>query len=265
MFVCEQCSKNFKTLSSLNHHIKTAKSCGELRHMEYTCEFCMSKFTTNFSYKRHINNCVISARKTETDKLITKLQVENQIYKIRLEEKDELINKLLDIAKQPRTVNKTKINKINNYNNLQPLDLEQLKTLDITVEKILERENGLTDVLYDTLSKSIVCTDVSRLTFNVKTSDGYLARDPKLNNTVPKIFSYIKDPCNLTVKKFTEENIDNLVDNTISTITTLNDILIEIMQCTKNKSCKLKNDFVKKLALKLIVNDAEQLEVVCPL
>ena len=60
-YKCEFCEKILKTISSLNHHIKTAKRCLSLRKdttkEEFTCEFCTRKFTCRHYLISHLASC----------------------------------------------------------------------------------------------------------------------------------------------------------------------------------------------------------------
>ena len=61
--ICEYCKKEFKTSSSLNLHIKTAKYCLKIQgksisELQYKCD-CDKIFTTKQHLSNHIDKCVI--------------------------------------------------------------------------------------------------------------------------------------------------------------------------------------------------------------
>jgi hypothetical protein len=63
MLKCEYCKSEFKTISSLNLHKKTAKYClkkqatSEDKKLENICEFCGKSFSRNYT-KTHILSCI---------------------------------------------------------------------------------------------------------------------------------------------------------------------------------------------------------------
>ena len=53
------CKRNFKNISSLNNHIKTAKYCLALRNKNviFMCEYCDKKFSSKYGLDKHTINC----------------------------------------------------------------------------------------------------------------------------------------------------------------------------------------------------------------
>lgn len=58
--ICQSCKKNFKTISILNQHLASSKSCAKIRGEKpktYDCSFCNKPFTTNAYRKKHVKTC----------------------------------------------------------------------------------------------------------------------------------------------------------------------------------------------------------------
>lgn len=150
---CDFCNKEFKSISSLNYHQRTAKYCLEIQGKdigeEYKCEYCEKIFSTKYSLNCHIDVCKES-KEQEREKykeykdLYENMKLEMQTYKILLSERNntikerdnsikslekniselkEMLDKaaqtISDIAKQPKnTTNNTNI-KTQTNNNIQ--------------------------------------------------------------------------------------------------------------------------------------------------
>jgi hypothetical protein len=201
---CKYCNNTFKTISSLNNHIKTAKYCLALRQDSkslYVCEYCNSTLSSKFRLQTHLQICSqkneqILCKKDkiihEKDILITKLEKEVSELKVHLAFYKELSERELscmeDIARQPR--NQTTNNTQNTLINMTPFDMNKenfAKTIEesFTKEYLLEGQKGVAKFAVDNLLKDengklkYVCTDPSRQIYRFKTLDGGLERDVK--------------------------------------------------------------------------------------
>ncbi len=90
-FECEFCKKEYKTISSLNYHKKTAKFCLELQKIyndscKYNCEFCNKKFTKKDKRDDHLKIC-----KIKKDTIINEL--DNQLNNLKSTNEKSLIEK----------------------------------------------------------------------------------------------------------------------------------------------------------------------------
>ena len=60
-FICEFCKNEYRSLSSLNYHKKTAKFCLLLQQnctfTHHTCEHCKKEFETKKYYEQHQIHC----------------------------------------------------------------------------------------------------------------------------------------------------------------------------------------------------------------
>jgi hypothetical protein len=100
---CEFCKKDFKTISSLNYHQKTAKFCLNLRNQtnnNFNCELCLKTFTTKDKCKNHYIKCknifknfdeyknetiILKDKIIDKDKLIEDLRNQIQVLQDKLE------------------------------------------------------------------------------------------------------------------------------------------------------------------------------------
>ena len=203
---CEFCKKNLSTLSNLNYHKKTNKSCQKIQlqikdkndidSLLSPCEFCNKIFTFQ-TMKVHLNSCK-KKKNFENGK-------DDEIKKL-LEEKDDVINKLknriieletenkifskdhdeiIKIANQPKTTNtNNRINVSNNFFN-EPDKVKLLVESKLTKNHIIDGQKGVAHFAYDALLKDIdgninyFCTDSSRHIFKFQNSDGELEKDIK--------------------------------------------------------------------------------------
>jgi hypothetical protein len=98
-YICTFCNKEYKTLSSLNHHQKTAKFCIELqkkeetnlKHIElFNCEYCSKEFTAKYNYNIHVISCK-EKKLQDTNYMINRIkELETQNEKIKKEKEIEV-------------------------------------------------------------------------------------------------------------------------------------------------------------------------------
>jgi hypothetical protein len=111
IFVCEYCKKEYTTISNLKHHQRTAQFCLEIQNQITTgfkCEHCDKKFTSNKYLKQHYFHCriykvfhenILIKKELEELKTKQKLEIseakdENKELKLKLDFKEQTINKL---------------------------------------------------------------------------------------------------------------------------------------------------------------------------
>lgn len=198
MFTCEFCNKEFKSSSSLNHHMKTTKYCLKIQNInnindELLCKFCLKNFTSRQSLDYHLRICKHMNEKLEDENKELKLTIEEQkIYISKLETKVEIYEKdhetIYDIAKQ------TKITTTNNIiNNLAVYDVDKItenftnKLEYITKEDIINGQKGIAKIITPCLSddngnKMFTCTDRSRLIFTKLDGNNNRIKDVELKN-----------------------------------------------------------------------------------
>ena len=108
---CNFCKRTFKSLSSLNYHIKTAKYClqiqngTEIKKKEYKCTFCNKNLISKQSLNIHLLSCKSVELKQENLKLLEYIKnikenikkekdIEIKLLQKKCDKKDSIIDKL---------------------------------------------------------------------------------------------------------------------------------------------------------------------------
>lgn len=222
---CPYCQTNFSSKSSLTKHIQTAKYCLEKRGesgTSFTCEYCLSSFTSNFMLKNHSVKCsakpVYERLKSELikkDEIIRNLKQENarqkELEKINKHEILECKKQLKkyeihinDLTKKVGTKNITKVNFIQNYfADVKPLDLSKNRVCGVfdklKVEDTLNKASGIDNFLQKNLLTDeyqrfqYICTDSARRMFRFKDFNQEIRRDKRCINLFNKIFEPLVD------------------------------------------------------------------------
>ena len=154
---CSFCSKKFKSKSSLNFHIKTAKKCLKNREnkesvLKFKCEYCLKNFSSKQNLKNHQKICftlIITQKNMEIKELRDKLE----IYKSNVTVDFQTLN--LDLEDFEYFCIISFINNI---------DLFTEKKIYKTIISILHR------FLVDPINKIplVICSDKSRCIFKYK-------------------------------------------------------------------------------------------------
>jgi len=214
MFKCEFCNTEFKNISALNLHKKSAKYCLKIQNneeqnktiKEFICEFCNTKLKTKRNLDCHKLICKQKNINDSTKDIIANInqkhqeeiiEYQNKINELNLiiagiEAKLEIYerdhNVISDIAKQTK-------NTYNNHivNNMAVFDIDKItenftnKLGYITKEDIINGQKGIASILAPCLydnggNKMITCTDKSRLTFTKLDKDNNKIKDQELKN-----------------------------------------------------------------------------------
>ena len=116
-FTCQYCEKLLNSISSLNHHQRTAKYCLKIRNekCKFFCEGCKKEYSSKENLIKHQNNCVkynVDKIITEKNKIIEELQEQNtklqehikEISILSIQEKNHKITQFINkySKKQPR-------------------------------------------------------------------------------------------------------------------------------------------------------------------
>jgi hypothetical protein len=108
---CNFCKRTFKSLSSLNYHIKTAKYClqiqngTEIKKKEYKCTFCNKNLISKQSLNIHLLSCKSVELKQENLRLLEYIKnikenikkekdIEIKLLQKKCDKKDSIIDKL---------------------------------------------------------------------------------------------------------------------------------------------------------------------------
>jgi hypothetical protein len=183
---CEFCNKSFCSISTLNRHQITNKTCLKKQNKPiviYECEYCKKKFNFN-SFSKHENIC------EEKNNFIIILKKENELLK---KENDELKKQIVDLRFYEKTSadykecllkmsEKSKNVTINGNitkNNIVNLNVYNKSVLEEKIKKVLQQEmneaivcegqKGIARILAPHLKESnmIKCVDKSRYLFEM--------------------------------------------------------------------------------------------------
>ena len=279
MLECEFCKKMYTTISSLNHHKKTAKKCLLLRDsgdiVFFKCTNCEYKTTTKYNFYNHENNCKLKLQNCKIGYEEQIKNLKNQIEKdvILLDEKDKIIFRLEKdlkeckeqlkdnfnmIASKPTVVNKT------THNNLIIIDFKDSTIRDkvennFTLAYLNDGLRGVAKFTKDHIVNSeggkhkYICSDSSRGVFKYMDENGVIHKDVRAT----KLKNAIKDPI-ITKSKtlFIEENsrlfdvIANGDDDNEN-----NELMSDQISILKDNFLKVKNiddnqhDYVKEMVI----------------
>jgi len=169
--ICEFCSKEFVSNSSLNYHKKTAKYCLKLQGVieieikkidKFTCKFCDKEFTLKHHLSQHNFTCrkkeIYETINNQKDELKKQFESEKEdlikIFELELKNKEKIICDLKEqiselrgrlftlrddhevikeIAKQPKTTTNTTTNN-NTLNITSCIDFENINKIKDVIE-----------------------------------------------------------------------------------------------------------------------------------
>ena len=103
-FKCEFCNKDYKNISNLNNHKKTAQFCIKIQNgnsninSNFNCEFCNKKLSSKFRLNSHKLICKESKKQKEED-----IKEKNNLIielKSKLEMSEKFQNSLTDVEKK---------------------------------------------------------------------------------------------------------------------------------------------------------------------
>ena len=101
---CEYCKNNFKTLSSLRLHQKTAKYCLKIRGEEeksaFICSDCGKKYTCKENLKLHREKCGFIIQNKKYSEIEQKLKEQKECYEQKLKEQKECYEQELKEQKE---------------------------------------------------------------------------------------------------------------------------------------------------------------------
>jgi hypothetical protein len=265
---CQFCDKFFTTKSNLTYHQKNTISCLEKqgKKKKHVCNFCNKELTTNERLISHLNVCKGKEKMKDLDDIIKrereyKLKIkeledtrnnEKEEYKLKIKELEDTLKKeryeyilkietmlkethnaVIDIAKQPKTINTSNNNshndnRIKSQNNSQTFDINDVKRINnvletyLTPEVLAKGQKGVAEMLKEHLLKNengeliYECSDVSRQKFEFINKHGYTEPDPKAAKLISSLNNAnIFDVAHSTGKKLweTEEGVNHDAQN----------------------------------------------------
>jgi hypothetical protein len=225
---CEFCNNDFKTISSLNYHKKTAKYCASIQNNKsesFLCNYCNKSLSTKQNLNAHIKNCkeykleenlkkIIIEKNVLNDKVLFLEQQlvmkDNQIKELQ----DKLENIAIKAAERPtiQNNNNSRINQI--INNLQPLKVDDFKehTHHLTIDHIRNGASGYAKYALEyPLKDKIICVDYARRKVKYKDENGKLVNDPEMTKISQKFFNAIEDSNNELIKEYNKVVLEQLL------------------------------------------------------
>lgn len=178
MFSCEWCNKEYKALSTLNHHKKTSKKCINDRFnngekiaecSSYVCEFCHKHFTLKYSFEVHLTRC-----KQRKNNKLEELIEENAklLKKVELLEKE---NKEL----KKKTYSKELTKKTDNKLDIKPYTVDNIRVALSEKISLHTYKKGLRNYIATIISclvPFIITSDISRSIITILDNEGNLIK-----------------------------------------------------------------------------------------
>ena len=220
VFTCEKCNFVCNKQSNYNMHITTKKHLHNMGETESAptnkCDSCEKEFNSYNSLWKHKKKCskkplenTLISDNTDASLIISLLK-DNQEFKTLLieqqKENKKLINKVIELSREPTTVNTNCNNNNNNFNLNLFLNetckdainmadfvksiVEQLGLGDLEETARLGYVGGISRIFVNALSnmevnkRPIHCTDIKRETVYIKDKDLWEKDKEKLKNAV---------------------------------------------------------------------------------
>jgi hypothetical protein len=151
---CEFCNNDFKTISSLNYHKKTAKYCASIQNnnisKSFLCKYCSKSFSTKQNLNAHIETC----KEYKLEENIKKIMIQDKVLNekvlfleqqllIKDNQIKELQDKLENIAIQSHTDKQLKIQHLTKkyVNKIPRVQYEEKNVIYIITTERLKKDN----------------------------------------------------------------------------------------------------------------------------
>ena len=223
-FICQYCETTFATQKNLTHHINNAKYCLILQgksNDKYKCEDCQKCFTTKTWLTQHQTNCLEYQINSKVNEIKCKYEIELQLLKDQLTQRDELIKGkdiiIKDLAEKaianakPTTITNNTNNTTNIVNNLQIISEDHIKdqVKNLTLEHIKKGAIGYSEYFLEyPLKERIICTDYARRKIKYKNENGEIVVDPEMTTLSDLLFKSIKERNRELTVQYTNELTD---------------------------------------------------------
>jgi len=138
MLKCEFCEKEYKNISSLNFHKKSAKFCLEKQgkeNPEFKCHYCQKIYSRKESLENHTEVCKAKPLDDEITRLKKQIIIKNNEEKLKIKELEDIVKE------KDKTIEKleSKILTISLKNNGEKLKIKELENIIKEKEKINEK------------------------------------------------------------------------------------------------------------------------------
>jgi hypothetical protein len=164
---CKYCSNTFKTISSLNYHIKTNKKCIESRPItdtietnNFECTFCNKIFYQKSALQRHLETCILKKKELlnkENISISNEIDKTNEIKRLK-----EEIEELKKIKEQNENLKKI-IDDVKDENNKLKESVIEMKTEIRIKDEIIQRND---DQISELMKMSITTNNTMNNTTN---------------------------------------------------------------------------------------------------
>lgn len=278
---CEFCKNNFKTISSLNYHKKTAKYCLKIQTQKglkikilNKCIYCQKTFSQKIDYEKHNIKCVkrnveitkdtynqqfLSIKQDLSHSNLLLTERDNTIIELKThikELEDRLENVAIKAIERPTTTTtKTTIN--NFIQNLQPITEEVMieNVPNLTIDHIKKGPSGYAEYALEyPLKDRIVCTDFSRRKIKYKDSEGNVITDPEMNNLAKKFFSSIKDKNEELIIKYGKEFKEKFGDH-MGVLVDIYGYKMDVRSSSEGSKPDFLHDFIKHVCSQTIKDE----------
>lgn len=218
---CLYCDNEFKSLSSLNTHIKTAIYCISKRtkstELLFTCFKCHKTFTTKHWLNLHEKKCgenIEEIKQKNYDLTKQKEILEFTVSELKQQIKylqDKLENVAIKAVQRPTTRNTY-------IQNMKPVTQEHLldSVSNLTIDHIKKGPEGYAEYALEyPLKDRMICSDYSRRKVKFKDKDGIVITDPEMTILTLKFFDSIKEKNKELICKYANELKEKLGDDNV--------------------------------------------------
>ena len=279
-FVCDKCSKNYKSRVGLwSHNKKCSVKDSYIPIIQLSQSgdddvemYCLSSSNNKMILEIIKENHEFKNMLVEQSKQVLDLQKENNVI---MKENKEIINKMVEITQHQLTAptcvtnnNNTTHNNQNNFNlNLflnetckDAMNIQEfLENIKITFEELLTIENagfvnGISDIFMKRLrdlevtKRPIHCTDVKRETIYLKECNAW-NKDDKDNTKLKDVIEKIEKKNVVSLHQWCIENPDSRINNTPNNL--LRD---KIFYQTLQGDERTRDKIIKNIAKEVMVN-----------
>ena len=266
---CEKCDYNTCKKSNYKKHLQTKKhNATEMLHNAtekylYNCS-CGKTYKHHTSYYRHKKDCIMCENKTDIINIhdIDKTGLKDMFFQI-LEQNQELMKEMRDIAKEPKIVNNTTNTQFNvmNYLNTECKDAmnftDFIDNFEFTVDDLqLLADKGYQETMektfiqqlkdMDKTKRPIHCSDKKRKSFYVK-ENGVWKKDDE-NKTVVSGVKRIASRHFTTIHKWRAYNPDCFDDDRKHIF--FNKAMGQVSKCDDDKQMKKVINHLSGLGIK---------------
>ena len=145
---CQFCKKILSTISSLNQHQKTVKSCLKLQGEDikgnYVCDFCKNDYQKKSYLNIHQNTCKFKRNK-DKDEDVNNLKRELEVlksYKKNKDEEIEVLKREMKVLKRDKKYKQEEMKVLKRENEILSKDKQELKN-DL-INSLLNSNNNIT-------------------------------------------------------------------------------------------------------------------------